>query len=229
MCTDTTEPSWRGAKSDSKPFFLRTRTSKQDVYAHKIEQVYLWYRFICLRVQRRLRLCETPWLCHINKVDIQSSNPPVSVVQVLMYSWHVVEYRACFSRHISALSSSCSWYILLLSYDQHTCWWFWICVVTTCLLIVDIAERGNPTTTWALAKSQDNWLERLHEGVQYPIRGPLLSVWVVLVSRLNTDTDHTWILRICCCRSMPPTCIKAGSSIQPQNPSESNVQTVFWE
>ena len=137
----------------------------------------------------RLILCETPWLCHIKKVDIQSSHPPISVVQVLVYSWHVVEYRVCLSRHISALSS-CSWYIFLLSYDQHTCLWFWVCVVTTCLPIVDIAERGNTTTTWALAKSQDNYLERLHEGVQYPIRRPLLSVRVVLVSRLNSDTDH---------------------------------------
>ena len=60
-----------------------------------------------------------------------------------------------------------------------------------CLLIVEIAERENTTTTEALAKNAGKLLGKAYEGAQYPVCVQLLSTCEVQVSRLNTDTYQT--------------------------------------
>ena len=159
--------------------------------------------FRCLRVQSRVLLYETPWLCCRNQVYIVQSflEARVSAVQLLMYPKHVVEYRAFFSPPLL--------FLLVLGIRQRRVFAIVICAVKTYYnfgkLLVDswqCKEREWLRQQRLLQKAQENCLEKLDEGVQYPVRVQPVSVWEVQVSRLNTDTYHTWILRLYCCRSV---------------------------
>ena len=99
MCTENTEPSWRGAKSDSKqPLNELTRVNKMYMYIQEYELSMVKWHVPNSAEQSVIVRNSLVVLLEQSRYPVRSSlESRVSVVQVMMYLLHVVEYRACFS------------------------------------------------------------------------------------------------------------------------------------